>query len=231
VGVSLEARGTSYNGVSYGTTGADGCACLDVRRGSTLSIVGVTSGGIVGPVSQTTATTASTCSTGSCATLPSPLIVETPKFQAILTWAENPSDLDSHFTGPCPSGETNCTNGRFHVSFRSRGSLVEPPYAFLDTDDTSGFGPEITSLTQCTAGVYRFSVNLYSGSPGIEQSSAKVVVVLPDGTVAERTPPTSNPNAGIVWVVGDLSCNASCGCSWSVVDRYTDESATNGYDP
>lgn len=230
IGVSLEARGTNYNGVSYGTTGGDGCACLDVRRSSTVSIVGVTSGGLVGPVSVTTEGTAATCASGTCASLPSPLTIETPKFQAILTWAENPRDLDSHFTGPCPSGAANCT-GRFHVSFTNHGSLVESPNAFLDTDDTSGFGPEITTLTQCTAGVYRFSVHRYSGTPGIEASTAKVVVLLPNGSVTERTAPTANPSSSVVWVVGDLTCDAACGCSWAPVDRYTDENSANGYDP
>lgn len=231
VGVSLEARGTDYNGVSFGTTGADGCACLDVRRGSTVRIFGITSGGTIGPVSQSVASGTSRCSSGGCASMTSPLTVETPKFQAILTWAEHPRDLDSHLTGPCPPNTTSCANGRFHVSFRNRGSLAEPPYAYLDTDDTSGFGPEITSLTQCTAGVFRFSVHLYAGTPGIEQSGAKVVAVLPNGSVTERTPPTANSNSGVLWVVGDLSCDASCGCSWTAVDRYTDESAPNGYDP
>lgn len=231
VGVSLEARGRDYNGVSYGTTGADGCTCLDVRKGSQVEIVGVTSGGVIGPVVETTSSSVLTCARGGCPTLSSPLTVETPKFQAILTWSENPRDLDSHFTGPCADGAPGCTNGRFHISYSGRGSLVESPFAFLDTDDTSGFGPEITTLTRCAAGVYRFSVHLYGGEPGLEQSNAKVTLLLTDGALRERTVPSQNPSALRLWVVGDLTCTAACACTWAPVDTFVDPGAASAYDP
>lgn len=231
VGVSLEARGKNYNGVSYGTTGSDGCACLNVRKGSQVEIVGVTSGGVIGPVTESTASSVMTCSGGGCPSLSSPLTVETPKFQAILTWKENPTDLDSHFTGPCSMAATGCSNGRFHISFGDRGSLTDSPYAFLDTDDTSGFGPEITTLTRCMAGTYRFSVHLFSGSPGLEASEAKVTLLLTDGMLSERVVPTTNASMSRIWVVGDLTCNASCACSWANVDKFVDESVSKPYDP
>jgi len=231
VGVSLEARGVGYNGSSYGTTGYDGCACLDVRKGSQVEIVGVTSGGIIGPVTESTSATQMTCSSGGCPSLTNPLTIETPKFQAILTWLENPSDLDSHFTGPCESGASGCSNGRFHIYYSDRGSLTASPFAYLDTDDTTGFGPEITTLTRCLAGVYRFSVHLYSGTPGLEASQAKVSLLLTDGSLAERTVPTANPTSSVVWTVGDLDCNASCSCTWKAVDTFVDPSDTTPYDP
>ncbi|MCC6338334.1 MAG: hypothetical protein IT380_30610 [Myxococcales bacterium] len=231
VGVSLEARGVDYNGSSYGTTGYDGCACLDVRKASQVQIVGVTSGGIIGPVTETTASSTMTCSGGGCPSLTTPLTIETPKFQAILTWKENPSDLDSHFTGPCEAGSNGCTDGRFHIYYSARGSLTESPFAYLDTDDTTGFGPEITTLTACKAGVYRFSVHLYSGTPGLEASAAKVALLLTDGSLVERTVPTANPNTSVVWTVGDLDCNASCACSWKAVDTFVDANDTTPYDP
>ncbi|MEW6434008.1 MAG: hypothetical protein AB1730_21105 [Myxococcota bacterium] len=231
VGVSLEARGVDYNGSSYGTTGYDGCACLDVRKGSQVEIVGVTSGGIIGPVTESTSGSQMTCSSGGCPSLTNPLTIETPKFQAILTWLENPSDLDSHFTGPCETGATGCVDGRFHISYSERGSLTESPYAYLDTDDTTGFGPEITTLTRCKAGVYRFSVHLYSGEPGLEASHAKVSLLLTDGTLTERIVPTSNPSASVVWTVGDLDCNANCACTWKLVDTFVDPTDTTPYDP
>lgn len=231
IGVSLEARGLGYNGVSYGTTGSDGCTCLDVRRGSQVEIVGVTSGGVIGPVTESTAGTAMTCSTGGCPSLSSPLTIETPKFQAILTWLENPHDLDSHFTGPCVASSAGCMNGRFHISYSNRGSLIDAPKAYLDTDDTSGFGPEITTLTGCNAGVYRFSVHLYGGDPGLEQSAAKVALLLTDGSLVERTVPTSNPTMMRVWIVGDLTCTSGCSCTWAVVDKFGDPAAEKVYDP
>ncbi len=227
VGVSLEARGVDYNGVTYATTGSDGCACLNVRRASQVEIVGVTSGGVVGPVVESTASDVKTCSGGGCPSLSNPLTVETPKFQAILTWNKDPRDLDSHFTGPCPEGSTSCS-GRFHISYSGRGSLADSPGAYLDTDDTSGFGPEITTLTKCSAGVYRFSVHLYAGEPGLEQSNAKVALFLTDGSYTTRSVPTTNASAGKVWVVGDLTCSQGCSCTWTPVDQFADsETAYN----
>jgi hypothetical protein len=233
VGVQLEARGRDYNGVSYGTTGNDGCACLDIRKSSMVDVVGLTSGGIAGPVRVSTASTVNTCSAGvsACATLPTPMTIETPKFQAILTWNATPSDLDTHFTGPCTAGASGCSGGRFHVYYSSRGSLTDSPYAYLDTDDTSGFGPEITTITRCLAGVYRYSVYRYSGTPEIDASGAKVAVLLPNGTLTERAVPTANPTADRVWIVGDLSCDASCACGWAPVDRFGAAGAAGVYDP
>lgn len=225
VGVSVYASGVSYDGDSSGTTGADGCVCLQVKRGSTVSISAFFSGGLAGPVTVTSPAVAAACGDAACTRLPEPLIVSTPKFQAVLSWSEAPSDVDTHFTGPCDPADASCT-GRFHVYYSDRGNLASPPWAYLDTDDTDSFGPEITTLTMCLAGTYRYSVHNYSGSPGIETSSASVYLTLPDGSTPTVQVPTSNPGAGLVWIVGDLTCTGSstpssaCDCTWRTVNRF-----------
>jgi len=224
-GVSIEASGTDYQGRSYGySTEDDGCACIAVKRGGTVSIAAVFSGGIAGPVSVTAPSTAAQCGDATCLNLDAPLVVATPKFQAILTWGEAPSDLDTHFTGPCDPADGTCVS-RFHVYYSSEGYLAQPPWAFLDTDDTDSFGPEILTLTQCIGGVYRYSIKNYSGTPGFEVSGASIFVTLPGGQTQTIPVPTSLPN-DVVWVVGDLTCSggttpsATCACTWQTVNTF-----------
>jgi uncharacterized protein YfaP (DUF2135 family) len=64
-------------------------------------------------------------------------------------------DLDSHLF--VPNGD--------HVYFVDRGSLTAAPYAALDVDDITGFGPEVVTITRLYPGTYRYAVFNYSGSP------------------------------------------------------------------
>jgi len=226
VGITVQANGVDYNGESQGTTGPDGCACLNVKRAATVDIVAITSGGWIGPMQHTTSDTVTSCEEGGCEEVLIDGPVETAMFQAFLTWSEQPADLDSHFTGPCHPDDSSCTD-RFHIYYGDQGSLFDAPWAYLDTDDTSSFGPEITSLARCTEGVYRYSVHNFSGSPGIETSSAEVIVFLPNGTTVTETVPSSNPSANLVWVVGDLTCNADCDCSWDSIGDFGPDDDTS----
>ena len=96
-----------------------------------------------------------------------------PLARTILTWGESPSDLDSHFTGPDDAG------GRFHMYY---GNSDIPGIANLDTDDTSSYGPEVTSLLDDRPGTYVYAIHNYSGEGAgpIQQSGAKVTAFFPD---------------------------------------------------
>ena len=72
----------------------------------------------------------------------------------VLTWGASPSDLDSYLW--VPSGT--------EISYRSTGSLSAAPFAQLDADDTTGFGPETVTISQLTSGTYTFSVNALGGN-------------------------------------------------------------------
>ncbi len=121
----------------------------------------------------------------------------------VLTWGETPSDLDAHLTGPDGSG------GRFHVYFGNTGSLDTDPFAALDVDDVTSFGPETITITQVRDGVYRYSVHDFtnrsatpdSPSSALAQSGATVEVFI-DGTLeAEFFPPNQD---GTLWTVFEL---------------------------
>jgi len=90
----------------------------------------------------------------------------------VLQWGLNPRDLDSHLTGPTPSG------GRFHVFY---SHTIENEAAELDVDDTSSYGPETITIHRLIPGVYRYAVHDYTNrnvnpSTGLAQSGASVKV-------------------------------------------------------
>ena len=86
-----------------------------------------------------------------------------------LTWGANPSDLDSHLWLPAGTNQ-------FHIYYANKGSLTSPPWAMLDRDDTTSYGPENISIKQTQAGTYRYAVYHYSGSETIKTSGAVVKV-------------------------------------------------------
>jgi hypothetical protein len=100
----------------------------------------------------------------------------------ILTWGENPSDLDSHLTGPEPGLAESSSNDqdRFHVWFANRNA--NDGVANLDVDDVTSFGPETITIKPPTGsstlrpGIYRYSVHHWSGTGTM--SSATVELIL-----------------------------------------------------
>ncbi|HEY9384374.1 MAG TPA: Ig-like domain-containing protein [Gemmatimonadales bacterium] len=119
----------------------------------------------------------------------------------VLTWGASPSDLDSHLTGP------NADASRFHVYYASRGSLTLAPFANLDVDDVSSFGPETIRITQMNSGTYRYSVHDFSNrssttSSALGSSGAKVQVYTATGLAQTFFVP-SQP--GTLWTVFEMS--------------------------
>jgi len=94
-----------------------------------------------------------------------------------LTWGANPRDLDSHLWTPSIGGHS------YHVYFSSKGSENSPPYAELDVDDVSSYGPENITIKQLFSGTYYYSVYHYSGTGTITTSGANVKVYGPQGDV------------------------------------------------
>jgi uncharacterized protein YjdB len=121
--------------------------------------------------------------------------------RVVLTWGATPSDLDSHLTGPLSGG------GRFHVYYASSGSLNSSPWASLDRDDTSSFGPETITITQEFPGVYRYSIHDYSNrgsssSTAMANSGAKVEVYRGAVRIAQYFVPSG---VGTLWTVFELN--------------------------
>ena len=116
--------------------------------------------------------------------------------QFTLTWGELPNDLDSHLWTPDIEGST------YHIYFANKGNITVAPYAFLDVDDVTSWGPEHIVIQQTFPGTYYYSVHHYAGNSTIPVSGAKVSVLKPDRTVAEFTPPNvENSEQGWYWHV------------------------------
>ncbi|MBW1808195.1 MAG: carboxypeptidase regulatory-like domain-containing protein, partial [Deltaproteobacteria bacterium] len=100
--------------------------------------------------------------------------LEPGNWRVVLRWGEKPSDLDLH--AKLPDGS--------HIFYRGicRGSREESPFANLDIDHRSGFGPETITITQFQSGTYEFFVHNYSGqnldtdSTSIKDSAGRVLV-------------------------------------------------------
>ena len=116
------------------------------------------------------------------------------QLRIVLSWGESPSDLDSHLWLP--------QEVPYHVYFGRRGQLGECPFAELDTDDTSSFGPETITIGQRVNGDYRYAVFNFSGSPALTTSEAEVQVFDASGLVTTFNVPTDGE--GRWWHVMDI---------------------------
>jgi hypothetical protein len=133
-------------------------------------------------------------------------IIQAGQTRIILSWGEDPSDLDSHLTGPTPD-----SSSRFHIYFSDETYAVNDIlYADLDLDDTDSLGPETTTIYQQISGVYRFSVHDYSNrnsvdSNALSSSGAQVKVYRGDSLIAAFNVPVNQ--GGTLWTVFELDGN------------------------
>jgi len=123
-------------------------------------------------------------------------ILEDGEIRIILTWAENPADLDSHL-------KLRVDDVQWHVWFADLGSLTSMPYAQLDVDDVTSYGPETTTIAQIFPTRYKFYVHHWAGNGSISSTSNAVVKVYNQyGLIAEyHAPNTGEP--GLWWEVFD----------------------------
>ncbi|MBP5555870.1 MAG: S8 family serine peptidase [Lachnospiraceae bacterium] len=101
-------------------------------------------------------------------------VLSDDEYRIILTWDDDPNDLDSHLTYDMGAGEL------MHVFFGNRnGYLNGNLVASLDLDDTSGYGPETITMTLnasdlSNGGCFTYYVHKFSGNEELRQSSAIV---------------------------------------------------------
>jgi hypothetical protein len=191
--VRVEADGISYSGISYATTDGSGQFSLAVRPTSTVLVSGRRGAFLTNATSRTVAN--STVDITPCLTLPS-----SNAATMRLTWGENPRDIDSHLRTPDGA----------HVFYAAKGTLTGAPFASLDVDDVTGFGPEVTTIRRPKAGIYRFYLHNFSGtfSPGMTGSPTRVELNYVGRTVV-FTPPSGEGSARY-WHLFDLRIAEDC---------------------
>jgi hypothetical protein len=129
------------------------------------------------------------------------------QLRVVLTWGQQPSDLDSWLLLPDDTsvyphlyyGAADTNNNQL------AGSTISDPFAELDVDDRSSFGPETITITQTYPGTYRYYVHNYSGESqgvGFSQSTAVVRVFGESGLAYEASVPMLD--TGDYWHVFDF---------------------------
>lgn len=91
------------------------------------------------------------------------------EYRIVLTWGENPSDLDSHVVGTLSDGST------FHTYYNNeKVNDGDIEVCNLDVDDTNSYGPETITLRPTTASPYYYYIYHYAGSGSMATSEAQI---------------------------------------------------------
>jgi hypothetical protein len=128
-----------------------------------------------------------------------------------LSWGEAPVDVDAHLH--TPSGD--------HIYFRNNGDLSIAPFANLDVDDTTSFGPEIVTVRKLQVGTYTYLVNNYSATfaPGLTGSPTRVELNVGGNTTAYVPP--AGEGAAPWWTVFTFSVDAQCRVTVAPVNTWS----------
>ena len=112
-------------------------------------------------------------------------VTSTGVYRIVLTWGENPSDLDSHVQGALSDGSS------FHVYYSHKSQYDgDTEICNLDVDDVTSYGPETITLTPNTTAPYYYYIYRYSGSGSISTSGAQIKVYSGDTLIATYNAPT-----------------------------------------
>jgi len=122
-------------------------------------------------------------------------VINTGEIRIVLTWGIRPMDLDGHLVTPNIEGR----NHHIYFSPKTKGEQFSAPYAQLDVDDTSSYGPETITIYKSKPGIYHYYVHNYSGTPAIRYSDAKVEIYSDMGLVKTYQVPISGK--GKYWKV------------------------------
>ncbi|SHJ57041.1 hypothetical protein SAMN02745248_00431 [Hathewaya proteolytica DSM 3090] len=93
------------------------------------------------------------------------------QIRVVLSWGDTPRDLDSHML--CDF--SNLSEGHVYYQNKSVYNNMEL-VCMLDIDDTSGYGPETTTIYESKSGSYTFYVYNYSNESKLSLSRATVKV-------------------------------------------------------
>jgi PKD repeat protein/uncharacterized protein YfaP (DUF2135 family) len=115
----------------------------------------------------------------------------------VLNWGASPEDLDSHLNTPSINGQA------YHIYYSYEGSATEAPFAALDHDVTTGYGPETMTIYQMFNGTYQYYIHNYSESPAITTSQAVLQIYNQGGLIQTLQIPTVG--SGLYWYVADIN--------------------------
>ncbi len=119
-------------------------------------------------------------------------VLSSGRYRFVLTWGQNPSDLDSHLYVPLSGGAT-------YDEVYYGDKVASDSSANLDWDDTTSYGPETITITTRNTGTYYYSVYKYSGSGDIKTSGAVVKVYGSSGLIATYNASSAGGSSSDRW--------------------------------
>ncbi|HHV80203.1 TPA: hypothetical protein GXX44_00785 [bacterium] len=128
------------------------------------------------------------------------------QIRIVLTWGENPEDLDSHLL--VPTSDNNGDLG-YEVYFGEEGSDTAYPFAKLDTDDTTSYGPETVTIYQRYTQKYKYFVHHWYGTGDLAHSGAVVKVYSGASLIKTYNVPTTQTANHFYWYVFDINSDGS----------------------
>jgi hypothetical protein len=201
-GARVQSDGTTYSGGGAAITDASGVALVPMMQGTAQAVVTATS-----PRSSNSTTVTNPGATFSVTPC---LVMPTSGLTIRLTWGSAPSDLDSHLKGP------NST----HVYFGSRGSLSAEPFAALDVDDVTSFGPEVITVAKLPIGTSEYFVHNFSNTfaPGMTGSPARVEMRF--GSQIRIFFPPAGEGTNRYWRVFQFVVAADCSPTFNPIQQW-----------
>lgn len=215
-GVNIASDGINYSGISVARTGVDGSFTVAVKRGALASITGSRSGGLLTNTART-GPNAANASLGTCLALTAASNAVTMR----LTWGALPTDVDSYlFT---PSGA--------RINYASTGNLSAAPFANLDVDDTTSFGPEVVTINRLMVGTYSYGLDNYSTdrNPALTGSPVRVELNV-GGRVQVFGPPPGETVSTNYLRLFTLTVDARCNVTVTPVNVWEASVPTAGVD-
>jgi hypothetical protein len=205
VGVIVTSDGIDYIGKASTVTDSAGKFTVSMKKSATASITGAKGADLLTNTISKTSSLANLTDTVNCLILAP--IANSIKIK--LTWGQNPRDIDSHlFT---PSGT--------HIYFGSKGSLTAAPFANLDVDDTTSYGPEVVTINRLMVGTYSYGIDLYAGSGTITASPTQVELNI-GGNLRVFTPPAGEPASYPYLSMFTMTVAANCAVTINAVNTW-----------
>ncbi|MCR5884757.1 carboxypeptidase regulatory-like domain-containing protein [Rhizobacter sp. J219] len=206
----VEVDGVTYSGTSSALTDNNGGFSIPVRRDAEVAVMARSDSRLSNARGVSTAAANTSIGAG-C------LVIADAAVSIKLTWGRAPSDVDSHLLTPQGA----------HVYWDDKGSLAVAPYANLDIDDVTSYGPEFITIRRLAQGTYRYFLDNYSGTfgPGMTGSPVKVELTHDGNTTVYA--PGAGEGAFTFWHAFDIVVDSQCNVTVTPVGAWSATAPAN----